>query len=285
MPERCAVHLFKIEGLTRMNCLVINLDEAHERMAFMSLQLEKLGISFHRLTAITPSTLVDHGSAFNWNSWERPLKETEKACFLSHFKAWERAAASSHKTLILEDDALLSGYLPQVLAAIDVSEDVEHVSLEVRSRKKIVSKQRREVSAEHNIVRLYQDRSGAAAYVLSPLAARKLLARAKKQVALADAMICKSYELKSFQIEPACAVQLDRADEYGIVTPFQTTSQIDFGKSDLRKKIGIAFRIRRIGAQFRMAFRLVRHLGYAERRNIELRSNDFLPPQGAATTT
>ena len=268
-----------------MDCLVINLDEAHERMAFMSLQLEKLGISFRRLTAITPSTLVDHDFGFNWNSWERPLKETEKACFLSHFKAWERAAASSHKTLILEDDALLSCYLPQVLAAIDASDDVEHLSLEVRNRKKIVSKQGREVSAEHNIFRLYQDRSGAAAYVLSPRAARKLLARSKKQVALADAMICKSYELKSFQIEPACAVQLDRAEQYGIVTPFQTTSQIDFGKSDLRKKIGIAFRIRRIGAQFRMACRLVRYLGYSDRRNIELRGDDFWPARTTATTT
>jgi glycosyl transferase family 25 len=254
-------------------------------MAFMSLQLEKLGISFRRLTAVTPSTLDDHGCAFNWNSWERPLKDTEKACFLSHFKAWEHAAASSHKTLILEDDALLSHYLPQVLAAIDASEEVEHLSLEVRSRKKIVSKQGREVSAEHNIFRLYQDRSGAAAYVLSPRAARKLLARSKKQVALADAMICQSYELKSFQIEPACAVQLDRAEEYGLVTPFQTTSQIDFGKSNLRKKSGIAFRIRRIGAQFRMAFRLVRSLGYSDRRNIELRGDDFLHAQTTTTTT
>lgn len=259
-----------------MDCVVINLDDARERMAFMASQLEKLGISFRRLTAITPSNLDDHGCAFNWNSWERPLKETEKACFLSHFKAWECAAASNHKTLILEDDALLSRHLPQVLAAIDVSEDVEHVSLEVRSRKKIVSKQRREVSAEHNIVRLYQDRSGAAAYVLSPLAARKLLARAKRQVALADAMICKSYELKSFQIEPACAVQLDRAEEYGIVTPFQTTSQIDFGKSETRKKFDLAFGIRRISAQCRMAFRIIRHLGCAERRSIELRGDDFL---------
>ena len=83
-----------------MDCLVINLHSAHERMTFMSKQLQKLGISFHRLTATTPRTLDEQENAFNWDSWERPLKDTEKACFLSHFKAWEYAAKNNGYTLI-----------------------------------------------------------------------------------------------------------------------------------------------------------------------------------------
>lgn len=258
-----------------MDCLVINLHSAHERMTFMSKQLQKLGISFHRLTATTPSTLGEQEIAFNWDSWERPLKDTEKACFLSHFKAWEYAAKNNGYTLILEDDALLSRHTLRVLKAIEAQNDVEHLTLEVRGRKKIVGKSTQAVGAGHRIIRLYQDRSGSAAYVLSASGARKLLERAKTKIALADALICTSYDLKSFQVEPACAVQLDRASHYGITSTLQTASQIDGGKSGSKNLSGVAFRARRIGAQFQMAFRILSCLGVAERREIELRHQDF----------
>ena len=258
-----------------MDCLVINLDAAHERMAFMSKQLEELGISFHRIEATTPSTLDKQEGSFNWDSWERPLKDTEKACFLSHLNAWQYVATNNRNTLILEDDALLSHHTPYVLDAIDEKKAFDHVTLEVRGRKKIVSKNTQLSGPNHQIIRLYQDRSGAAAYVLSPDGARKLIARAKTQTALADAMICRSLDLISFQIEPACAVQLDRATNYGFRTTLQTESQINGGKLFSKNMINIAFRARRIGSQLRMAIRAFRHLGVAERRNIELRPEDF----------
>ncbi|MBW0159719.1 glycosyltransferase family 25 protein [Sedimentimonas flavescens] len=258
-----------------MDCLVINLAAANTRMAFMADQLDALGIPFQRLEAVTPDTIGELAQAYNWSSWERPLKETEKACFLSHVNAWKYAATQDCDTLILEDDALLSRHTPKVLKALEDIGGVEHVTLEVRRRKKIVSKTGRQIGSAHQLLRLYQDRSGAAAYVLSPSGAQKLLARASTQVALADAMICKAYELKSFQIEPACAVQLDRALAYGIGATPNTVSQIDAGKLIASNKHSFGFRARRIGAQLRMAVRALLHLGVAERREIRLNPEDF----------
>lgn len=261
-----------------MYCLVINLDTARERMRFMSNQLEALGIAFHRLPAITPSELVEQGIGFNWDSWERPLRDTEKACFVSHFKAWEHAAKNDGYTLIMEDDALLSSHTPRVLELIEAQRDIEYITLEVRSRKKIVGRKTHATGAGHRIIRLYQDRSGAAAYVLSASGAQKLLERVKTQTALADAMLCKSYELKSFQIEPACAVQLDRTSYYGISPTLDTASQIDGDKRRATSASSAAFFARRIGAQLRMALRALRCLGVAERREVELRRQDFQRP-------
>ncbi|WP_346425923.1 glycosyltransferase family 25 protein [Thioclava sp. F42-5] len=261
---------------TPMYCLVINLSTATARMSFMADQLNRLKIPFQRIDAFTPEMVMNYENSFEWSSWERPLKDTEKACFLSHVEAWKFAAAQDESTLILEDDALLSYQTPSVLNAIDEIEGIEHVTLEVRTRKKIISKVGRAIGSKHQLLRLYQDRSGAAAYVISPSGARKLLARASKEVALADALICKAYELKSFQVEPACGVQLDRAADYGITNPFNTVSQIDSGKPTPITKQASGFRARRIGAQLRMAARALRHVGIAERREIRLDPAHFL---------
>ena len=258
-----------------MRCIVINLATAKQRMAFMSSQLEALSIPFQRIEAVTPSDLPDPKYKLNWNSWERPLKNTEKACFLSHLAAWEQVATDDHCALILEDDALLSHQTKTVFQHLATTGAFDRVTLEVRKRKKVVAKQKISSGPSHSLLRLYQDRSGAAAYILSPSGARKLVERSRKQTALADAMICKSYELKSFQIEPACAVQLDRASLYGIQSDFQTVSQIDIAQLGPKDKGGLHFRARRVTAQLRMAIRKLRYAHVSECREIELSSSDF----------
>ncbi|WP_324618312.1 MULTISPECIES: glycosyltransferase family 25 protein [Thalassobacter] len=267
--------LEKSENGFNMRCIVINLATAKQRMAFMSSQLEALSIPFQRIEAVTPSDLPNPEYRLDWNSWERPLKDTEKACFLSHLAAWKQVANDNHCTLILEDDALLSRQTKHVFRRLATKGAFDHVTLEVRKRKKVVAKQKISSGPSHSLLRLYQDRSGAAAYVLSPSGARKLVERSRKQTALADAMICKSYELKSFQIEPACAVQLDRASLYGIRTEFQTESQIDVAQFGPTDKGGLQFRYRRVSAQLRMAIRRLRYAHVTECREIELRTGAF----------
>ena len=259
-----------------MRCVVINLAAAKDRMAFMASQLEALSLPFQRIEAVMPSDLPKPEYNLDWNSWERPLKDTEKACFLSHLEAWRQVAADDHCTLILEDDALLSRQTKVVFQHLARSGAFDHVTLEVRKRKKVVAKQKISAGPSHSLSRLYQDRSGAAAYILSPSGARKLVERSRKQTALADAMICKSYELESFQIEPACAVQLDRASLYGIRTKFQTVSQIDAAQVGPKDRGGLKFRARRASAQLRMAIRRLRYAYVAESREVELHSGDYL---------
>lgn len=107
--------------------------------------------------------------------------------------------------------------------------------------------------------------------------------RAQTQAALADAMICQAHDLTSFQVEPACAVQLDRAAAYGIAVAAATKSQIDAGARAPQTR-SLRFRMRRIMAQLRMGLRAIRHGTHARRRQIRLEPGDFpvpdLGPQG-----
>ena len=77
-----------------MSCLVINLAVETDRMDFMTKQLETLGLDFERVEAVTAGEAVTARSLKYWNSWERPLKDTECACMLSHFSAWEKVAVA-----------------------------------------------------------------------------------------------------------------------------------------------------------------------------------------------
>lgn len=258
-----------------MKSLVINVGAATARMAFMARQLGAQQLEFERLEAATPVNVNDFENDYDWDSWERPLKDTEKACFLSHLAAWRRVAGQDAPMLVLEDDALLSDRLAEVLMTLKNTQGLDHVTLEVRKRKKIVDRTGRSLGAAHRLLPLYQDRSGAAAYVLWPAGARKLLARSKSQVALADALICKSYEIKSAQVEPACAVQLDRAVAYQIRQPIDTVSLIDAGTPARAGKGGFRFRLRRLAAQLRMGLRAIRYMPVAERREITLDPTHF----------
>ena len=243
-------------------------------MTFMAQQMAALGLSYERLEAVTPDVQIGTPSPGYWDTWERPLKETEKACFLSHVTAWKLVEARGEPALILEDDVLLSRATPQLLEDCSKLNGADHMTFEVRKRKKIVAKQGSQLTGTHRMLRLYQDRSGAAAYVLWPSGAAKLLRRAQAQAALADAMICKAYELNSFQIEPASAVQLDRTTDYG-VTARQATQSIIGAGTPARQSKNLSFRLRRISAQLRMGLRALRYFADTERREISLSPDDF----------
>ncbi len=258
-----------------MDCLIINLETSDRRMAFMAQQMDALGLGYERIAAVTAEQASRSGSPDYWNTWERPLKETEKACLLSHVAAWKRVVRDGRPALVLEDDAVLSNRVPALLSALETCDGVDHLTLEVRKRRKILSRASRAMAPGLDLRRLYQDRSGAAAYVLWPEGARKLLARAERQAGLADAMICKAYELWSYQVEPACAVQLDRCAAYGVAPPIETQSVIDAGKAAANDRRAPGFRLRRVGAQLRMALRALAHAHHAERREVRLDPGDF----------
>ncbi len=243
-------------------------------MAFMAQQMDALGLPYQRLEAVTPDAQSGSHNAVYWASWQRPLKETEKACFLSHVAAWERVAALEEPALILEDDVVLSRATQVLLKSCRGLVDVDHLTLEVRQRRKIVAKDAQPLTDDHVMRRLYQDRSGAAAYVLWPSGAAKLLQRAKTQAALADAMICGAYELKSYQVEPACAIQIDQAEAYGVAVGLKTHSLIGAGVPT-RQPTTARFKLRRIAAQLRMGMQALLHAMDAERREISLSPAEF----------
>ncbi|WP_066566366.1 glycosyltransferase family 25 protein [Snodgrassella sp. CFCC 13594] len=264
-----------------ISALIINLDRSKERLAFQCQQLAALGVNMQRLPAVNADDLSVHDYEALANGWERKMRPAEVACFLSHQAAWQKVADDGHPYLILEDDALLSRQLPQLLQAL--SENIwqaDYVTLEARNRKKLLGKQSFDLIDGNRLYRLYQDRSGAAAYVLYPQGARKLLIKtAQEEAALADAFLCRAYELNAYQIYPAAAIQLDQCMAYGLrqtnffastITPANHTK---LNAPNVRSHL--CFKYRRIAAQCRMGWRQLTVLGRAHRVWVPVHVGDF----------
>lgn len=253
-----------------MKALVINLEAATERLAFQNLQLSSLGIAFDRLPAFDKSADETADLPY-WDTWERPLGRAERACLLSHQQAWQVVVDEGEPVLILEDDAILSQTLPALLARLKGAAGIDFITLETRGRKKLLS---RMPADDLPLRRLYQDRSGAAAYILWPSGARKLLAATETSCGLADAVICACYSLEAFQAVPPLAFQSDRALAERIEVPLQTNSSITPG-AVARKKGTWRQRVRRLAAQARMGLRQLQVWNHAERVLLSVRAEDF----------
>lgn len=262
-----------------MNVLIINLAEATDRLSFQEKQMLRLGLDYEILRAVSTQHISEATYYQLSMGWERPLRRTELACFLSHHKAWQTVLKKKQPMLVLEDDALLSRYSAILLKMLEQRSDCDLVTLEVRSRQKIVGEGQPLVE-DFSLVPLYQDRTGAAAYVLWPSGAQILLDKAKTiPPGLADAFISSTYSLRCRQIEPAAAIQLDQCEAYEVNNTLKTISSISAEKKpDLTYATpleNLRFHTRRLGAQYRMGMRRIQIMGKGERRFIQLRPEDF----------
>jgi len=262
-----------------MRILIINLDRCPARLEFQQRQMQHLGLGFERLRAVTSAELDPAVLNRLASQWERPLRPNEVACLKSHQSAWRTIATGTEPVLVLEDDALLAVTTPAVLAALATLDEFDHVTLETRGRKKLLGRTSVPLTGTVRAVRLYQDRTGAAAYVLWPRAAQRLLARSAKAAGLADALLAASYDLRSYQVEPAGAIQLDQCAKYGLADhPAAETSIGTAGdpKPSPRGLVeALIYRRRRMAAQLRMGWRQVATLGRAGRRIVTLHPADF----------
>jgi glycosyl transferase, family 25 len=253
-----------------MKAIVINLDSATDRLGFQSRQLAEFGLQWDRFPAITPATLTPADEDAHWQRWQRPLSSAEKAASASHRAVWDLVARGSVPVLVLEDDALLMPGTPALLTRLDDAADLDHVTLETRGRAKLVGR----LHPDLPLARLWQDYSGAAAYVLWPSGAQKLIARADRSSGIADAIICAVYDMASWQADPALAIQIDQCTAHGIAPPIPVSTSI--GRIDRSIYDGLtrpayrAYRRRRIVAQLRMAVRRIAHLATASRRVVPL---------------
>lgn len=227
----------------------------------MAKQLTALGLPFELLDATTPETLTPLATDPYWTLWERPLRTTEMAAMASHRAAWARVVAENAPMLILEDDAVLHADAPGFLHKIEAIPEAELVTLETRGRAKLLAATPHPKAPMH---RLWQDRTGAAAYVLRPSAARKLLARVARAPGLADGILCAAYDVAAWQAVPALAVQLDHCAAVGLTPPIETDSAID---KEVRPKTlkSPAQKLRRLGAQARMGLRQIARRPGAQR--------------------
>lgn len=259
-----------------MDALVINLKHCLERMAFQVKQLEHLGIPYQRVEATDAGTLDANTYQTKAYDWERPLRDTEVACCLSHAKAWKIVLESNRPYLVLEDDALLCSKTGTILQTLESYQNYDCVNLETRGRRKTVSKKKTPLIEDFKLSKLIQDKSGAAAYVLWPSGAKRLLQWIETRgLGLADAILAAGPRLRHGQVEPAAAIQLDCCHLYGIECPLETQTHIHHIDKPKANK-ALPFCWRRLLAQLKIALRKGRAFASAESIEI-IPSKLFIP--------
>lgn len=259
-----------------MQIFVINLPSAIERRKLQQDQLTKLGLEYKILDAMSVDDISEATFKKHYFDWQRPLRKTEVACYYSHRSAWETVIKSGKPALILEDDAILSKCVPKLLDNLYKIDNSDLINLENRSRKKFVSRSQIDINCNSKLLKLYQDRTGAAGYILWPSGAKKLIQLEKNSgIGLADAHIATCYALKAYQVEPSPIIQLDQCKIYGITNTYTETvskSTVDVGDKYTKN---IYFIVKRVLYQLKLALRQLFILTKSQRRYIKIRNSDF----------
>lgn len=259
-----------------MQIFVISLSSAIERRKFQQDQLTKLGLEYNILDA-TPSDSISKATLNkHYFDWQRPLRKTEIACYYSHRHAWEVVIETKKPALILEDDAVLSKCVPELLKNLNKVDNNDLINLENRNRKKFVSRSHLDIGCNSKLYRLFQDRTGAAGYILWPSGANKLIQLEENSgIGLADAHITSCHELKAYQIEPSPIIQLDQCEAYGIINTFASTASNSTVSVGDKYNKTIYFTIKRALYQLNLALRQICLLSKSQRRYIQIRHSDF----------
>ena len=194
-----------------MKIYVINLPKDQKRRNFQIDQFMALNLDFELIDAISPENLNQKEYQKHKDDWERPLRETEVACYFSHRQLWDEIIRTNKPAFIVEDDAFLSRCVPEFLDYATTLKEIDYITLEVRNRKKLVAREGFNLPfCDMNLFRLYLDRTGAAGYILYPSGAKKLLEREEKTgIGLTDAHITACHDLIGYQVEPAPSMQMD----------------------------------------------------------------------------
>jgi len=264
----------------KLKAYVISLSSSLSRIQFLRKQFNDLGLIVEFVDAVTPKDIPHEQIHTLSKQWLRPMRNTEVACYLSHKRIWEKISNDNLPSLIFEDDVLLSKKIALLLESISLmKQDYDLINLENRGRKKFVSRESVTIDKYHELFRLYQDRTGAAAYILSKNGAIKLIDHEiRNGIALADAHITSCNNLKSFQVEPAVAIQFDHCNFYKIYHKnydFKSMSQSTVS-STKKVKGGVGYRIKRLKFQLLLGIRQVMLIFISKRRFIKLNRNDFL---------
>ncbi|MDY6450127.1 hypothetical protein A6M14_01055 [Acinetobacter sp. Ac_877] len=265
-----------------MKVLLINLDQSKDRLAQQQAQFKDLGLEFERLPAISINDFSEEEYKRIAFGGQRPLKQSELACFLSHKKAWDYIVEHNEPCVVLEDDAILVKDFKNILNDLMQLKELDYVNLEVHGRKKTVAKKSTYSLANnnYNLLEIYIDRSGTGGYVLYPTGAKILLDfMGKRAIGLSDEFIHSCYELKAYQIEPAALLQSDKCPEYKVPCKYihesviaQVKNKLNF---DLTTNEKSQFKMRRIKTQINLGLRQLQYLGFGVKREILVDPNKF----------
>jgi GR25 family glycosyltransferase involved in LPS biosynthesis len=258
-----------------MNILIISRRSEKSRRGLQSQQMERLGLEFEFLDAFEASDLSDDHCQNAANHWPSPTPRHDIACFVSHRSAWQKIVERNERSLILEDDAVLSNDISHVLETIEQRNDDWNCAydLEFAPRPHILSKSCfwTDQKSGYRAKRIFQNRLGLAGYIIGPAAAKKML-EDTKTFSLVESYFWDRPWLTAYQVEPAPVVQLRFISDEVQPPAF------------LRPKIDTIFRpqnrllkySRRLALESTKARNLLNGLIRGEKRNIEFDRTRFL---------
>ncbi len=186
--------------------LVISIENQKDRRLHISQILNDLGIDWEFVDAVIGKNLESFPPQYDHTKRMRHfgfhISWGLLGCFLSHRKAWERCIELNQICLILEDDAKP---LPELTGSLEIALSIKehwdlfrlhgiyemnHLTLHQRDSFKII---------EH-----LKDPSSAAAFLVKPHAAKKLLTHSEKFYVPNDDFIERSYlhKLRILAIKP-----------------------------------------------------------------------------------
>ena len=173
---------------------VVSLARAVERREKMRAQLEGLGMRAEFTDAIDGASadFTPYSDRLHPDKWRvlrgRELSNAAIACYLSHYRIWERVAASGEQcALVLEDDALLhDGFCDVVRELQNCRWQWDVIMLSGRKRRPIDTVLDKIGGTGRRLVRYRVRVGGAVAYLVSSSGAKKLLTQCREICAPVD---------------------------------------------------------------------------------------------------
>lgn len=226
-------------GANSQGCaiLVINLDRSPGRLAFQTKQASQLGLSFERVRAVDGAEISRETYRRYAFRWQRVMTRNEVACLLSHSLCWKRTAEIGRTTLILEDDAVLAADMPAFPQSVTTLEGPHVINLETQLSRSFLSRWPVQ-EPSFKLYPLLTAVAGAAGYIITPEAARVLLAGLPGEAGLADNYIWGRRKVRRSQADPALCMALDVLQaHYGGRNATVSRSTIAKGKTQRLQKL------------------------------------------------
>ncbi|WP_108398760.1 glycosyltransferase family 25 protein [Devosia submarina] len=201
-----------------MQAFYINLAHRPDRRASMEAQFSRLGIRAQRVEAIRPADLSNSDRAqYLADGLYHKLLPTELCCNLSHLAAIDSFLATNQPfAAFFEDDAVLSGRLSTLLAAIDARGlPCDVIRLETFGSRAQFSVRPVSHLEGYGLHSMHGWIWGSAAYVMSRAAAIKFRdSPAIRQIVIDRALFRRFPDsvpsISCLQLMPALAIQEDR---------------------------------------------------------------------------
>lgn len=203
-----------------MQVYYINLAERTDRRARMEARFAALGLNAVRVDALTPAAVTDDQRTrycnINAHRWQT---EGELACSLSHAEAMRQfLATGADYAAIFEDDVILSPSLAKLLKEVGrTTPDFDLLRLEADNLRLRLPPQAEGTLGGHTLFRLHGAVGGAAGYIVSLRAARRILDGNEilsdpADEALFNPARALSKTLVVRQLDPALVIQEDRVE-------------------------------------------------------------------------